>query len=76
MYFVQVTIFTIGYGDITPQSLLEKTFTIVLIYVSCIITAVCINQIGSIIGSINEVSERNKKEQLAVSLFMNQNSIN
>ena len=35
-YYVCVTMFTVGYGDITPKSYLEKIICIILILVSSI----------------------------------------
>ena len=46
LYYCLVTMSTIGYGDITPQSLSEKLYVIVMVLVACGVFAYAVNTIG------------------------------
>jgi hypothetical protein len=48
-YFTIVTMSTLGYGDITPKTYLEKVFAIVLVLLSCFVFAFCMNSVGEIL---------------------------
>lgn len=41
--------FTVGYGDITPKTKLEKSFTIIFIILSSIQLPYSVNTVGNII---------------------------
>ena len=49
LYFSIVTMVTVGYGDITPQNPLEKTFAIFMIVLSCGFFAYALNSVGIIL---------------------------
>jgi hypothetical protein len=36
LYFILITMFTIGYGDITPASSMEIVFVMVVLFIGCI----------------------------------------
>ena len=54
LYYVVVVTNTVGFGDISPQTIYEKTFTIFFIYTACVIFAYTINRIGIILQNINK----------------------
>jgi hypothetical protein len=57
LYFTCTTMFTVGYGDITPKNLVEIT-TIMLIQVIGVINlGYIINEIGRFLSKINEGQE-------------------
>ena len=45
-YFITITIATVGYGDITPQTTIEKLFTALLVLIGVSIFAYHITHIG------------------------------
>lgn len=47
---------TIGYGDITPVNIRERTLMIVIALFSCCIFGYAIGNIGEIFGSISKKS--------------------
>lgn len=51
LYFTFITMCTIGYGDITPISAIEKIYVIIMTSVSCGIYAYAVNVVGSIFQS-------------------------
>lgn len=48
LYFAFITMITVGYGDITPVSLEEKIYVILMTLISCGQFAYSINTIGTI----------------------------
>lgn len=51
-YFSIVTMNTVGYGDITAQTEIEKWIVSLMILLSSGVTGYCINQIGNILNAI------------------------
>ena len=45
---------TVGYGDITPTTTIERVFSIVSIILTCGVFAYCMNVIGNIIHNREE----------------------
>lgn len=52
LYFSIVTMCTVGYGDISPQNSLEKSFSIVMISLTCGIYCYALNSIGIIFNEM------------------------
>ena len=57
LYWSSVTIMTVGYGDVTPQTNQEIVFAIVAVCFGCGVTAFIISSIGSV---FNEFSAENR----------------
>lgn len=57
LYWSSVTIMTVGYGDVTPQTDQEIVFAIVAVCFGCGVTAFIISSIGSV---FNEFSAENR----------------
>jgi len=49
LYFSIVTMVTVGYGDISPQNTVEKSFSIIIITLSCGFFAYALNSVGIIL---------------------------
>lgn len=49
LYFSIVSMVTVGYGDITPQNVKERLFTIGLIVIACGMFAYSVNEVGNIV---------------------------
>ena len=75
-YFVCVTMNTVGYGEIHPTNPLEILFTIVFIYVACILFAYTLNSIGLILENINKSQKEYLKEVNLANSFMREKNIN
>ncbi|CAD8093469.1 unnamed protein product [Paramecium primaurelia] len=74
-YYTCVTMFTIGYGDIAPQSGLEKSICIFLILVSSIQLPYSINTVGSIIEKITDYGEDTKNKLRTINSYMNKKKV-
>lgn len=48
LYFVIVTMTTVGYGDILPQNNFEHYFVIVIVLISSLVFSFSINSIGKL----------------------------
>ncbi|CAK56469.1 unnamed protein product (macronuclear) [Paramecium tetraurelia] len=70
MYFISVTTFTVGYGDITPQNTSEKCFTIVYMFFCTLQLSYSVNTIGSILIQLKENNEEIKQKMTAVTEHM------
>ncbi|KAL4481446.1 hypothetical protein ABPG74_007535 [Tetrahymena malaccensis] len=64
-YYLAVTMITVGYGDITPQTTYEILFTTVTMFVTGFFYAFSLNRIGSIIENI-EAKDKSYKESMQV----------
>ncbi|CAD8198895.1 unnamed protein product [Paramecium pentaurelia] len=74
-YYICVTMFTVGYGDITPKSGLEKSICIFLILVSSIQLPYSINTVGSIIEKISDYGEETKNKLRTINSYMNKKRV-
>jgi len=66
-YFMIVTIVTVGYGDMTPQTTLEKGFICFLVLFGCGQFGYCLNKIGSI---FQQMFENETKLQFLFNIFI------
>ena len=57
LYYCLITMSTIGYGDITPKSMAEKLYVIVMTQVACGVFAYAINTIGQIFYNMDQQEE-------------------
>ena len=53
LYWAVITMLTVGYGDITPQTDKEKIFAIGTIILSCGVFAYALSKISNIVDEIN-----------------------
>ncbi|CAK56656.1 unnamed protein product (macronuclear) [Paramecium tetraurelia] len=74
-YYVCVTMFTVGYGDITPKSGLEKSICIFLILISSIQLPYSINTVGSIIEKISDYGEETRNKLRTINSYMNKKRV-
>lgn len=61
---------TVGYGDITPSTTLERGFVIIVTLLSCGVFAYSVNSIGSIISAITEINTTFKQRMSLLSIHM------
>ncbi|CAN8061639.1 unnamed protein product [Agarophyton chilense] len=58
LYFSVYTITTIGYGDVTPENTVERTYTTVIMFLGAACFAYIISQVSNISVELNNSSER------------------
>ena len=76
LYWSTVTMMTVGYGDIVPQNSLEISFTVITIFVGCIIVGYNINKIGNIFHDMNKEVEKIQENINKINKFMDSKAIN
>ncbi|CAD8191891.1 unnamed protein product [Paramecium pentaurelia] len=74
-YYTAVTIFTVGYGDVTPQSNIEKIVSVILIMISSIQLPYSVNTVGTIITEMTAFSEEKKRKLRIINSYMNKTSL-
>ncbi|CAD8145417.1 unnamed protein product [Paramecium octaurelia] len=74
-YFICVTTFTVGYGDLTPKNPPEQIFTIIYMFFCMLLFSYTVNTIGSILTQIKESSEKIKSKLTAINQYMHNKSI-
>lgn len=62
IYFITITMVTIGYGDITPINSIEIIYTLIISFISCGLFGFCLNLIGSILTEISKKSKEFSKK--------------
>jgi len=58
LYYAVITMITVGYGDITPVSVKEKTYVVFMTLISCMVFAYVLNAVGAI---FQDLAKRNSK---------------
>ena len=74
-YFVVISMNTVGYGDIVPQTVFERFFTIFIIFFACWIFAYTINSIGIILQDINRKSQEYIRSINLINGYMKEKNI-
>ncbi|CAK66646.1 unnamed protein product (macronuclear) [Paramecium tetraurelia] len=74
-YFCTVTMFTVGYGDLTPQSNLEYTICIIFIMIFSIQLPYSVNTVGAIIDEISKYSEQKLQKLRIINTYMTKKKI-
>lgn len=60
LYWSNITLLTVGYGDIGPVTHLERIFVIIVALITCGVFGYAINNIGSIFKEMDEKREKFK----------------
>ena len=76
VYFSFVTMTTVGYGDISAVSSVEKIFCVLMMIFSCAVFAYAVNIIGLIIEKIGMQHEKFRQNCRDISIFMKKRNIN
>jgi len=61
LYFSTVTTITVGYGDITPKTTLEKVIVIMMTMTICGVLGYTISSIGDILKELNVGQDKYRK---------------
>ncbi|CAD8137995.1 unnamed protein product [Paramecium octaurelia] len=76
IYWSSITTLTIGYGDITPQSSVEKIFTVGVAVFSSVVFAYTISSIGLIFSQLNENKKNQRYKMNLIQQFIGQRGVN
>ncbi|KAL4502425.1 hypothetical protein ABPG72_012012 [Tetrahymena utriculariae] len=76
IYYASVTITTVGYGDITPKSYIEKTFIVIMAFICCANFGYAMNQIGLIIQEYNEIKVQYRQNIAIINKYMKERDVN
>lgn len=70
LYYAVVTMVTVGYGDIVPQTVPEKMFAVMYIILACGVFAYSVNEIGSILRDMYKDENEFKYQNLKIHNFL------
>ncbi|CAD8204597.1 unnamed protein product [Paramecium octaurelia] len=75
-YFSTITTLTIGYGDIVPQTDLERIYVILMAMVICGLFGYTISSIGNILRQLTEKEQQFKQQMMHINNFLKKKNIN
>ncbi|CAD8109287.1 unnamed protein product [Paramecium sonneborni] len=75
-YFSTITTLTIGYGDIVPQTDLERIYVIIMAMVICGLFGYTISSIGNILKQLTEKEQLFKQQMMHINNFLKKKQIN
>ncbi|EAR92302.2 cation channel family protein (macronuclear) [Tetrahymena thermophila SB210] len=75
-YWAVITMITVGYGDITPTTTVERIFVILICLVGCGVFAYSVNSIGSIISAITQKSTNFRQKMSLLTIHMKKRGLN
>ncbi|KAL4427573.1 hypothetical protein ABPG74_012964 [Tetrahymena malaccensis] len=75
IYFITITMVTIGYGDIHPINQYEKLYTIIVAFITCGFFAFSLNLIGEIAQNIQRKTMQLQKKQQIIQAYLNSRQI-
>lgn len=75
-YYSITTMMTVGYGDITPKTLLEMSIAAFTMLFGCGIFGYSFNLIGKIMNEMNEESDKLNTSLMAIKNYMRKKNIN
>ncbi|KAL4427571.1 hypothetical protein ABPG74_012962 [Tetrahymena malaccensis] len=75
IYFITITMVTIGYGDITPVNSIEIIYSLFISFITCGLFGYCINFIGSIFTELSKKSKEFQKKLLVITKYLNSRNI-
>ncbi|KAL4485121.1 hypothetical protein ABPG73_015672 [Tetrahymena malaccensis] len=76
LYFLIITMTTVGYGDIRPQNDIEHLVIIIIVLISSGVFSFSINRIGSIVSQMSFEKEKLKETLQVINNYMNKKNIN
>ncbi|CAD8199743.1 unnamed protein product [Paramecium pentaurelia] len=76
LYFGTVTSFTVGFGDIVPQTLVEQVFLIIMVLITSLVFGYTISSIQNIFGQLREKTDQHRNKMAKINSYMKKNRIN
>ncbi|KAM3135781.1 hypothetical protein pb186bvf_012178 [Paramecium bursaria] len=70
LYFMSVTMFTVGYGDIHPYNMGEKVFCLFFMFLCTFQLSYSVNTIGAILKDLSESNQKIRTKMLQINQYI------
>lgn len=74
-YYILITMNTVGYGDITPQNVWEMIFSVIFVFMACMMFGYCLNCVGMIFQDFYKRESAFKQDIFMINDFMRSQKI-
>ncbi|CAK62036.1 unnamed protein product (macronuclear) [Paramecium tetraurelia] len=75
LYFGTITSFTVGFGDIVPQTLIEQIYLIIMVLITSLVFGYTISSIQNIFGQLREKTDQHRNKMAKINSYMKKNKI-
>eukprot|EP00126_Sphaerothecum_destruens_P007067 Sdes_comp19667_c0_seq1m11523 len=60
LYFCVTTLSTVGYGDVTPETMLERVYVVCMMFLGTLVYAFIFGNVSSIVSNLDSISKENQ----------------
>ncbi|CAD8150611.1 unnamed protein product [Paramecium pentaurelia] len=75
LYFISISMFTVGYGDVHPNNKIEKIFSIFFVFLCAFQLSYSLDTIGHLLQQLKKTSEQINKKLTFINQYMHNKNI-